>query len=243
MCRNGWKIKGLLRFSLSILKEKIIISTNFRLIDFNTFFDRNLHALTELFLHTRPVLVPADAKPPLYFPDFPVQLLRESFQLLCVRTLKRTAEDKQVMTWRKKTTRHVGVTIPSHFSRYWRYHYGCGGVFQCNDYCTPVCRGAFKGDYRTSKGLMHRSGVIHPLQDIVGLSLPWHSRLNPKYVGTGLGHKPVYTETKAKKGEGREGTQTWWGIKSDIQTQGERRWREVKHNRNNSFGAYGLRWP
>lgn len=66
-----------------------------------------------------------------------------------------------------------------------------------------------RGTRETSKGLMHRSRVIHPLQDIVGLSSPWHSRLNPKYVGTGLGHKPVYTETKAKKGEGREGTQTW----------------------------------
>lgn len=51
---------------------------------------------------------------------------------------------------------------------------------------------------------MYRFGLKHPLQDIIGLSSPRHSRLNLKYVGTGLGHKPVYTQTKAKKKE-REG--------------------------------------
>lgn len=58
---------------------------------------------------------------------------------------------------------------------------------------------------------MYRFGPIHPLQDIDGLSSPWRSRLDLKYVGTGLGHKPVYTQTKAKReGRGGEGTQRWW---------------------------------
>lgn len=43
-------------------------------------------------------------------------------------------------------------------------------------------------DYRTNTGFMYRFGLIQPLQDSVGLSSPWHSRLNLKYVGTGLGH-------------------------------------------------------
>lgn len=48
------------------------------------------HALTELLLHTRPVLVPADAEPSLYFPHLPVQLLGEPLQLFAIWTLKRT---------------------------------------------------------------------------------------------------------------------------------------------------------
>lgn len=46
---------------------------------------------------------------------------------------------------------------------------------------------------------MYRFRLIHPLQDSVGLSLSTHFCLNLKYVGTGLGDQPVYTETEAKK--------------------------------------------
>lgn len=43
-------------------------------------------------------------------------------------------------------------------------------------------------DYRTNMGLMYLFGLMHPLQDIIGLSSPRLSCLNLKYVGTGLGH-------------------------------------------------------
>lgn len=51
-------------------------------------FSRNLHALTELFLHTGFVLVATDAKPSMYFPYIPVQLLGKSLDLPCVWALE-----------------------------------------------------------------------------------------------------------------------------------------------------------
>lgn len=52
---------------------------------------------------------------------------------------------------------------------------------------------------------MYRFGLIYPLQDIVRLSSPRHSRLNLKYVGTGLGHKPVHIDQGKRREGGSEG--------------------------------------
>lgn len=52
---------------------------------------------------------------------------------------------------------------------------------------------------------MHRFGVVHSLQDIVVLNPPGHSFLNLKHTGTGLGHEPVRTHTKAKRERERGG--------------------------------------
>lgn len=46
---------------------------------------------------------------------------------------------------------------------------------------------------------MYRFGQIYPLQDSIGLGLAMHSRLNLKYVGTGLGHYPIHTQKAQKK--------------------------------------------
>lgn len=69
----------------------------------------NLHALAELFLHTGPVLIPTDTKPPLNFPYIPVQLFGESLQLPRVWTLKRdrAGQDKQCL----KTIIPAGMTV------------------------------------------------------------------------------------------------------------------------------------
>ena len=48
----------------------------------------NLHAFRELFEQAGFILVTPEAKPPLYLPHIPVQLLRESSQLLLVWRLK-----------------------------------------------------------------------------------------------------------------------------------------------------------
>uniref|UniRef100_A0A3Q3BE20 Uncharacterized protein n=1 Tax=Kryptolebias marmoratus TaxID=37003 RepID=A0A3Q3BE20_KRYMA len=47
-------------------------------------------------MHAGPVLVPADAKPSLYLPFVPVQLLGESLQLPPVWTLRRTKQDSVI---------------------------------------------------------------------------------------------------------------------------------------------------
>lgn len=62
--------------------------------------------------------------------------------------------------------------------------------------------------YRTNKIVMYRFGLIYSLQDIVRLSSPRHSRLNLKYVGTGLGHKPVHTDQGKRREGGRAGGNT-----------------------------------
>lgn len=86
-----------------------------------------------------------------------------------------------------ETTMPVGMTFTPHevFTEHIImpmvvYSGAVTSVFQCAE--------EHLMDDRTKIGLMYHFGLIHPLQDIIGLSLPRHSRLNLKYVGTGLGH-------------------------------------------------------
>lgn len=67
---------------------------------------------------------------------------------------------------------------------------------------------------------MHRFGVVHFLQDIVGLNSSGHSFLNVKHTGTGFGHKPVWTHTKAEREGDRERAREGVGWETHKHTQG-----------------------
>lgn len=81
---------------------------------------------------------------------------------------------------------------------------------------------------------MHRFGVVHSLQDIVVLNSPGHSFLNLEQTGTGLGHKPVWTHTKARRERQRWGDGGELGGKhtqTDTRLSAKRDIQKKKHTR------------
>lgn len=148
----------------------------------------DLHALAELFLHAGPVLVPTDTEPPLYFSFIPVQLLGEPLQLFTVWTLKEHKTGLLLNTFFLRCVL-AKPQIPKQEMSACEHIITPGSGVQC------VYMNKERAPEQT-RACTYRVGLIEPLQDGVGLSSPRHSLLNLKYVGTGLGHQPVYTEER-----------------------------------------------